>query len=673
SAPLSAQWSPKVSPIQTQWSADVNPDNPLPEYPRPQLTRTEWLSLNGKWQYKSGAASDVLPHNETLAGTIVVPYPIESTLSGVVKHYDRLWYRRLLTVPTNWNGKRIILHFGAIDWESEIYINGVSLGIHKGGYDAFSFDITDELIGSGEQELIVRVYDPTRDYGQPRGKQTTDPQGAMYSPVTGIWQTVWLEPLADRSITSLKLIPDIDEGLLNVTVNTPDTTGLTVVAIAREGEIVVGKVTRKLNDNFSIPIPNAKLWSPDSPFLYDLTLVLKQGSTTVDSVTSYFGMRKISRETVAGVTKLYLNNTFVFQMGPLDQGYWPEGIYTAPTDEALKADIELTKALGFNMTRKHLKVEPQRWYYWADKLGILVWQDMPSANSYDTPDGVETDQVAHELEMTRMVNDHINSPAIIMWVNFNEGCGQFDTKGRVDLVSQLDPSRLVNQGSGGMVATPTSAGDVIDAHRYPSPLCEFKPNQASVSGEYGGVFYNVPNHQWGPGEVRSDHAHTPAELVAMYSSLADQVSYYKTFSNLSAAIYTQITDVETEINGLLTYDRLPKVDMDLFKKINQQIINESITSIVDVVPTSQESAQTWKYITSNPPTNWNKKNINESAWSTGKGGFGTQGTPGSVIGTVWNTNDIWLRQSFMLNDVSQDELSKLALKVHHDDNCDVYI
>jgi len=673
--PLSimAQWTPKLTPIKTQWGKNFDANNPLPEYPRPQMVRTDWMNLNGYWEYKSGTITDTVPRNTTLSGRIVVPYAIESTLSGVVKHFDRLWYRRTFTVPTAWSGKRILLHFGAVDWESEVYINGVSKGIHKGGYDAFSYDITDQLVGMGPQEVIVRVFDPTRDYGQPRGKQTTAPSGAMYSCSTGIWQTVWLEPVADRNVSSLKMIPDIDKGTLTVTVNTADSTGLTVVATAKDGETIIQTVTAKLNKSFTVSVPNAKLWSPDSPFLYDMTIVLKRGAETVDSIGTYFGMRKISRKTVGSVTKLYLNNQFVFQMGPLDQGYWPEGIYTAPSDAALKYDIEVTKALGFNMTRKHIKVEPQRWYYWADKLGLLVWQDMPSANSYDTPTGVTTDQVAHELEMRRMINDHINSPSIIMWVNFNEGCGQFDTKGRVDLARLLDPSRLVNQGSGGMVATPTSAGDVIDAHRYPAPLCEFKPNQASVSGEYGGVFYNVANHQWGTPSTNTDHALSVTELVKMYSSLADQLTYYKTFWNLSAAIYTQITDVETEINGLLTYDRIPKADVNLFRAINERVINQQVVSLVDVVPVSKQTAQTWKYTTTQPVSTWANNSFDDSLWKSGQAGFGTAGTPGGTIRTTWNTTDIWMRQQFFLTDVKREELPKLALNIHHDEDCDVYI
>lgn len=670
---IMSQWAPKITPIRTQWGKNIDTANPLPEYPRPQMVRSEWLNLNGYWEFKRAYETDAVPVNTNLGGRILVPFPIQSTLSGVVKHYDRIWYRRTFSVPAEWTGKRILMHFGAIDWESEVYINGSSMGIHKGGYDAFYYDITDKISGTGTQEVIIRVFDPTRDYGQPRGKQTTAPGGAMYTPVTGIWQTVWLEPVAERNIENFKMIPDIDNGLLAVTVNTKDSTGLKVTATVKDGGTILSATTASLNEPFNISVANAKLWSPENPFLYDISFELKKGDITLDTIASYFGMRKISRNTIGGVNKLYLNNKFVFQMGPLDQGYWPEGIYTAPTDEALKYDIEITKALGFNMTRKHLKVEPKRWYYWADKLGILVWQDMPSANSYDTPSGVVTDETAHELEMKRMIENNINSPAIVMWVNFNEGCGQFDTKGRVDLVRSLDPSRLVNQGSGGMVATPVSAGDVIDAHRYPAPLCEFQPNQASVSGEYGGVFYKVSGHQWGNPGSNTDHAFSTAELVNMYSSLADQVTYYKTFWNLSAAIYTQITDVETEINGLLTYDRIPKVDVNLFKAINERIINEKVVSFVDVLPASQKTAQTWKYSTTQPASNWASNSFDDSNWKKAYGGFGTSDTPGGIIRTNWNTSDIWLRQQFTMNDVNRDELPKLAINIHHDDECEVYI
>ena len=669
---LPAQWAPKQTPIKTQWAKDVDLNNPLPEYPRPQMVRADWLCLNGYWEFKSGLITDTVPHNQTLSGKIVVPFPIESTLSGVVKHYDRLWYRKLFTVPANWSGKRILLHFDAIDWESEVFINGISMGIHKGGYDAFSYDITGQITASGPQEVIVRVYDPTRDYGQPRGKQTTAPSGALYTCVTGIWQTVWLEPVSDKSISSLKLIPDIDKGLLAVTVNTSDSTGLTVTATAKDGGSVIGTVNAGLNKKFTISIPNAKLWSPDSPFLYDLTILVKKGDAIVDSVSSYFGMRKISLNTVGKGKKILLNNKSIFQIGPLDQGFWPEGIYTAPTDNALKSDIEQEKALGFNMVRKHIKVEPDRWYYWADKLGILVWQDMPSANSYDTPAGVITDQAAHTLEMTRMINNHINCPSIIMWVLFNEACGQYDIAGQVSLTKSLDPSRLADQGSGGQISNPSS-GDVLDVHNYPYPLCLVTTTQAPVCGEYGGIAYLVPNHQWGIFANNSGWAQSSSELVATYSGLADQVINFKTNNNLNAAVYTQITDVETEINGLFTYDRNPKADVNLIRTINERMIHQNVVKTIDILPTSQITAQSWKYTTTQPASSWVQTNFADTGWNTGLGGFGTAGTPGAVIKTNWNTTDIWMRKQFYVTDLTKNEFPKIVFNIHHDDDCEIYI
>ncbi len=388
-----AGWKKQEASLMTKWASDVTPKNALPDYPRMQMQRKEWKNLNGLWQFQPGTATDVVPKGKDLTREILVPYPMESALSGIMAHYDRSWYRRTFTVPKNWSGKKIILNFGAVDWESEVYINGKSLGVHKGGYDPFSYDVTPYINGTGPQELMVRVYDPTDAAGNPRGKQTLNQGGIMYTSTSGIWQTVWIEPVdATTSINNLKIEPDVDGGRLKLTVNTLGlATGTTVTATIKDGKSVVGTVNGNANTTLYIKVPNAKLWSPDKPFLYDIKVDLKNGRKTLDTVNSYFGMRKISMSVINGVNKILLNNKVTFLMGPLDQGFWPDGLYTAPTDAALKSDIEKEKALGFNMVRKHIKVEPSRWYYWADKLGIMVWQDMPSENSYmSNPPTLET-------------------------------------------------------------------------------------------------------------------------------------------------------------------------------------------------------------------------------------------------------------------------------------------
>ena len=422
-------WTKKQAPLMTRWSSLVDPQAPHPEYPRPQLVRTEWLNLNGVWEYQPGnAAGEATPFGQTLSGTILVPYPVESALSGVMEHHDRLWYRRSLTIPAAWRNKQVILHFGAVDYEAEVYVNGHSIGRHSGGYDAFSFDITPFLHGRKQHELIVRVFDPTESGGQPRGKQNTRPRGITYTPTTGIWQTVWLEPVSPAHIESIRMVPDIHRGVLNLTVEQAGgDSSHTVDVVVRADNTAVAKLSLPLNKETAIPIANARLWSPDDPFLYTIDLTLKQRHREVDSISSYFGMRKTHVGDADGHKKLLLNDRFVFQLGPLDQGFWPDGIYTSPTDDALKNDILQLRAMGFNMVRKHIKVEPARWYYWADKLGILVWQDMPSANSYPGKAFIPppVDKQAFETGLTRW-----SKPIGTL---LPSSYGSSSTKGRVSL------------------------------------------------------------------------------------------------------------------------------------------------------------------------------------------------------------------------------------------------
>ena len=552
-----ADWKPAAGPLMTRWAKDLSVSSALPEYPRPQMVRKEWLNLNGLWDLKLGDGTEA---------SILVPFAIESALSGVMKHSDRLTYRRSFEIPQGWSGRRVLLHFGAVDWETKVSINGKEVGVHRGGYDEFSFDITSALKPQRAQEIKIEVFDPTNDGGQPRGKQTLFPKGIMYTPTSGIWQTVWLEPVAEAHIGSLKLAPDLDGGCLRVTVERagPGAKGEanTVEAVASDGDQPVAQVSGPAGQEIKLDLANPKLWSPDAPHLYDLKVTLKSGGKVVDSVTSYFGMRKISLgKDEKGIIRPLLNGKFVFQVGPLDQGFWPDGIYTAPTDEALRSDIETMKKLGFNCVRKHLKVEPARWYYWCDKLGLMVWQDMPSANSYPGKRRpVPVDKPQFKQELLSMVSGRRNHPSIIMWVIFNENQGQHDTEALVAAVKELDPSRLINSGSG---STEQKWGDVIDKHSYPGPDSpQPAEHRAAVLGEFGGLGLKVDGHTWGQKTWGYKGVADIEALTSGYEQLLAKAWVLRDQPGLSAVIYTQLTDVESEANGLLTYDRaVNKVDL----------------------------------------------------------------------------------------------------------------
>lgn len=579
------EWQLKKAPLMTKWAAYVDAKAPLPEYPRPQMARKDWMNLNGLWEFKRGSEGDGVPAGQKLPGNILVPFPVESALSSVMEHHDRLWYRRTFSIPETWKGKRIKMHFGAIDWESEIFINGKSLGVHKGGYDEISHDITSYLNSEAEQEVIVRVYDPTETYGQPRGKQENPPHQhlIMYTPVTGIWQTVWLEPVADCSIENLKITPDVDGKRLRLQVDTIGTAkGITVSVTVKDGEKEVTKLSGKAGVELSIPINNPKLWSPDAPFLYGLTVELKRGAAIVDAVDSYFGMRKISVEQVGEHKKIFLNNQPIYNLGFLDQGFWPDGIYTAPTDAALQFDVQIQKDFGYNMVRKHLKVEPQRWYYWADKLGLMVWQDMPSANSYrQNPPPVDTLQYRKELE--RMVETHFNAPSIICWVLFNETQGQKAADGTnltqrmVDVTRAKDPGRLINAASDNIYKD--YIGDILDYHSYPAPKVIESKTMATACGEFGSVGLSVQGHEWVAGKgVSMIMVKTAKELEDTYEKYIDMLLEYKAANGMSGAVFTQLSDVEQEVNGFLTYDRVPKVDIQKIKAINEKLIRQRVTN-----------------------------------------------------------------------------------------------
>lgn len=663
SAAAAEPWRPAKGPLATRWAKDVLPQKVHAEYPRPQLVRPRWQTLNGLWQLAVGKPDDAIPIGKDLPQQILVPFPAESALSGVMQRADRLWYRRSFEVPSDWRSGRVLLHFGAVDWESTVFVNGKRLTTHRGGYDAFWVDITEALTPSGPQELIVRVYDPTSHGNQPRGKQVDKPGGIYYTPSTGIWQSVWMEPVPAARIDSLLLTPDVAGSCLRVTVKTAAGGSAKVEATAFDGNAEAGRVTGDAGAELRLPIAkqSLKLWSPQSPHLYDLKVRLLDAGKPVDEVASYFGMRTIDlAKDPQGFMRLRLNGDFLFQVGPLDQGFWPDGLYTAPTDEALRYDIEITKKLGFNMTRKHVKVEPLRWYYWCDRLGLLVWQDMPSGNN-GTPEARQQFQA----ELTRLVEGLRNSPAVIIWIVFNEGWGQHDTERYVDYVRKLDPSRLVSNASGW---TDKQAGDVHDIHAYPGPAApEPEARRAGVLGEFGGLGLAVPGHTWTQQHWGYRGTASSEELTRSYVRLLRGVWGLRESRGLSAAVYTQITDVETECNGLLSYDRaVVKVALDQVTAANQG----RVPRLLVVEPTSQEKGIPWRYQLAAPPDGWQKPGFDDSLWKQGPGGFGAPKTPGAVVRTEWRSNEIWLRRTFELAKVPDGEI---CLSIHHDEDVEVYL
>lgn len=583
-AQLHAQWKPVEGRISTQWSEQVNPDNVLPEYPRPIMERTEWKNLNGLWDYAIIEKGKHTP--SVFDGKILVPFAVESSLSGVGKTVGaekELVYRRSFDVPSSWKGKRVLLHFGAVDWRTDVWVNDVKVGSHTGGFTPFSFDITEALQGKNNT-LMVKVWDPTDKGYQPRGKQVSRPEGIWYTPVTGIWQTVWLEPVSESYIQDLRITPDIDNSLLSLKALVKDATSKDLVEVkVFDGQQLVAQGKSINGECVQVAMPeNAKLWSPESPFLYTLKVSLKQNGKLVDEVSSYAAMRKYSSKRDAnGIVRLELNNKPLFQFGPLDQGWWPDGLYTAPTDEALLYDIQKTKDFGFNMIRKHIKVEPARWYTYCDKLGIIVWQDMPSGDrnpewqNRKYFEGTEMKRSAeseacYRKEWKEIMDALYSYPCIGTWIPFNEAWGQFKTPEIVEWTKQYDPTRLVNPASGGNHYT---CGDMLDLHNYPAPeLYLYDAQRATVLGEYGGIGWVVQGHIWEPdrnwGYIQFNSS---KEVTDEYVKYAEKL-YDLIPRGFSAAVYTQTTDVEVEVNGLMTYDRkVIKLDEKRVREINRKL------------------------------------------------------------------------------------------------------
>jgi len=583
---VNAQWKPAGDKIMTEWATQVDPNNVLPEYPRPIMERGEWKNLNGLWNYAIIEKGQPIP--ATFDGEILVPFAVESALSGVGKRMDdtkELVYQRSFDVPSAWKGKQVLLHFGAVDWKADVWVNDIKVGSHTGGYAPFSFDITAALNAKGNK-LVVKVWDPTDKGYQPRGKQLSNPHGIWYTPVSGIWQTVWLEPVTKKHIADLRILPDIDRNVLSVDVKVIGRCCDDMVEVnVYDGDklVAVGKSIN--NEPVEVAMPaDRKLWSPESPFLYTLKVNLKNAGKVVDKVDSYAAMRKYSYKRAAdGIVRMELNNEPLFQFGPLDQGWWPDGLYTAPTDEALAWDVKKTKDFGFNMIRKHIKVEPARWYMHCDKMGIIVWQDMPSGDKNPEWqmrkyfDGRERQRSAiseanYRKEWKEIMDYLYSYPCIGVWVPFNEAWGQFKTAEIAEWTKQMDPSRLVNPASGG---NHYQCGDMLDLHNYPAPnLYLYDATRPTVLGEYGGIglvekeHLWVPDRNWGYVQFNSSKEATD-EYVKYANILLDLIP-----KGFSGAVYTQTTDVEIEVNGLITYDRkVIKLDEARVREINQKICN----------------------------------------------------------------------------------------------------
>jgi hypothetical protein len=673
-----AEWRPANGPLMTRWAKDVKPDNVHPEYPRPQLRRERWLNLNGVWQLAVAKKDEPPPFGKELPERILVPFPVESALSGVMKPAERLWYRRTFTVPAGWARQRVLIHFGAVDWEATVYVNGKKVGTHQGGYDPFTFDVTDFLRPGGPQEIIVGVYDPTDGGTQPRGKQVLRPGGIYYTPTTGIWQTVWLEPVPAVRIERLKIVPAIDgkTGIIRLSADCPGAgPDHRLLVTIRDGGRSWGGKAKGVKGAATVRIPDARLWSPSSPHLYDLTVTLLHKGKVIDKVESYVGIRTIAlgKSDGKGPPAILLNGKPLFQVGVLDQGFWPDGLYTAPTDAALRYDVEMTKKLGFNLSRKHVKVEPARWYYWCDKLGLLVWQDMPSGDrsiNPKQPDIKRTPESAaqFELELRRMMDGLHNHPCIVSWVIFNEGWGQYDTARITAWAKKHDPTRIINQASGW---ADRKGGDVHDVHDYPGPSAPPpEPGRAAVLGEFGGLGLAIEGHVWTKKTWGYLGARDKADLTRKYERLLQGCWRLHRERGLSAVVYTQLTDVESEANGLLTYDReVIKVDLARVAAVNGGDFSQLPTWTV-VVPTSERVGLSWRYTLKKPGKGWYRADFDDSGWKEGPGGFGTKGTPGAVVRTEWKTNNIWIRRPF---DLPKGPTEGLHLRLHHDEDAEVYL
>lgn len=677
-------WTKQTAPVMTPWGEQLTADNVWQEYPRPSMKRQEWMNLNGVWKYfkRTSINYDYERNASSFSKAILVPFPVESALSGIMdKSYSSNrrathMYRRTFTLPDAFSDKNVLLHFGAVDWRCYVYVNGQLAGTHDGGSVPFALDITSFLKESGTQELQVAVWDPT-DGGQPNGKQSVSPSGIWYTPNSGIWQTVWLEPVSPTHIESYEPIPDIDNSTVSIKVKTSASCSVTLTV--KDGGNTIVEQTGPSDQTFTLAIPSAKLWSPDEPNLYDLEITAKEQGQEVDKVTGYFGMRKFSRAMIDGHPAVLLNNKPLYMYGPLDQGWWPDGLLTPPSYEAMVYDLQVMKDFGMNMVRKHIKLENDLWFEWCDRNGLVVWQDMPSGCGSGAIGNIEYAMQNFYRENEELIEATRHHPCIGAWVVWNEGWGQHAERGMAHTMRAVNSVMNANHDPGRFVHAVTGwvdveMGDFLDVHSYPSPGAATNAVNERVAscGEFGGINLFIENHMWAGSDVNYTTVEDAETYANLYDRYTDRLGELQQEKGLWMSVYTQITDVEQECNGILTYDRkVMKVSPAQQQMMRDKIlrtINYRYKDVTTIVPAGDENSSIqWKYTTTEPAADWFTTDFAATGWKTGSAGFGGGGR------TPWSSSDIWIRRTFKINSFDMSRLPDLRLWLFHDEDAEIYI